>query len=160
MLMMPLSTVATANSTFVSQNYGAGRPERIRSVIRQVLWLEFAWSLLSLCTGLFAGRPLIFLLAGTEDRVILENALLNLRLSTAFFFPLGVLLVLRTTMQSIGYKTVPVVSSAIELNMKACACVWLIPSLGYLGAVVTEPVIWVVCALFLLAVYRKRECAA
>lgn len=157
MLMMPLSTVATANSTFVSQNYGANKPERIRLAMQKVIWLELAWSLVSLFMALVMGKPLIVLLTGTENQVIIDNALLNLRFSTAFFFPLGVLFVLRTTMQSIGYKIVPVVSSSIELLMKIAACAWLIPVFGYLGVAVTEPAIWVVCAVFLLTFYRKSK---
>ena len=124
--------------------------------MRKVIWLELAWSLLSLLAALMMGKPLILLLTGTGNQAIIENALLNLRLSTAFFFPLGVLFVLRTTMQSMGGKKAPVVSSSIELLMKIAACVWLIPALGYPGVAVTEPAIWVVCAVFLLIVYRKN----
>lgn len=157
LLMMPLSTVATANSTFVSQNYGAGQMGRIRGALRKVLLVELAWSVFSFGLSLVGGRFLVTLLTGTADEDMIHNALLNLRLSTAFFFPLGALLVLRTAMQSMKYKIVPVLSSSIELLMKVLACAFLIPSMGYLGVAVTEPAIWVVCALFLGTVFVIRD---
>ncbi len=162
MLMMPLSTVATANATFVSQNFGAGKRERIQSAMRQVILLELAWSVFSVAVSLVGGRMLLVLLTGTENEGIINNALWNLRLSTVFFFPLGILLVLRTTLQSMKRKIIPVVSSSIELAMKILACVFLIPVAGYGGVVVTEPAIWVICAVFLGVVYmagKKKKCS-
>lgn len=82
---------------------------------------------------------MIFLLTGAENEEIVKDALLNLRLSTAFFFLLGILLVLRTIMQFMQHKVVPVLSSSIELAVRVLACIFLIPSMGYLGVAVTEP---------------------
>lgn len=160
MLMMPISTLATANSTFASQNYGARRTDRIHDAMRKVILLELAWSLFSLAFSAVAGRFMIVLLTGTENEEIIYNALLSLRLSTSFFFPLGILIILRTMMQSMNHKVVPVLSSSIELGLKIFSALFVIPLVGYPGAAATEPVTWVVCALFLGSVYfvgKKRE---
>ena len=45
--MQPLGTIATAFSTFVGQNWGAGKLERIRSSLKKVLLMEVGWSLLA-----------------------------------------------------------------------------------------------------------------
>lgn len=96
---------------------------------------------------------MVKLLIDTNDPVIMENALLNLRLSTAFFFPLGILIIMRNAMQSMGYKVTPVLSSGIELLVKILATFLVVPNLGYTGVAFTEPVIWVLCAVFIVAVY-------
>ncbi len=153
-LMMPLSTTATATATFTSQNFGAGKTDRITAAIRKVLVIEVAWSVFSALLSLTAGKALIGLILGTTDSTVISNGYLNLTMSTLFFFPLGVLLVMRMSMQSIGYKVAPVISSTIELGVKTLSSLRYVPRFGYKAVAATEPVTWVLCALFLVVIYR------
>ena len=153
MLMVPMSTLASADSTFVGQNYGAKKLDRIVEANRKTLLMELAWSLVSIALCWLLGRRLMVWLTGTSNEQIIQNALLNLRLSTACFFPLGALLALRYSMQAMGHKVLPVLSSAIELAGKIVSAAALVPALGYLGVALTEPVIWCLCAAFLAVSY-------
>lgn len=160
MLMMPLGMIATANATFVGQNFGAGQYERIKKAVRQVLGMELVWSAAAVLAAWTAGPFLIGMLIGAGDMEIIRNGLLNLRFATGFYFPLGILLVLRNALQPMGCKAPPVVSSSIELLIKVVFSFWLIPRLNYLGVAMTEPIIWVVCAGFMGIVYVNfcRRC--
>ena len=149
MLMIPMTTISSATSTFVGQNYGAKKYHRIVEANRKMLLVQLAWSVFSILVCWTLGSPLIVLLTATKNKEIIENALLNLRLSTACFFPLGALFILRYSMQAMGHKVLPVLSSTIELVVKVISAAALVPALGYLGVAVTEPVIWCLCALFL-----------
>ncbi len=153
-LMMPLSTIATATATFTSQNFGAGKMDRITAAIKKVLVIGIAWSLFSAALSITAGKPLIALILGTTDDTVISNGYLNLTLSTLFFFPLCVLLVMRMSMQSMGYKVTPVISSTIELAAKILSSLWFVPRYGYKAVAVTEPITWVLCAVFLVLIYR------
>lgn len=160
LLMMPLSIIATANTMFVSQNFGAKKYKRITRAMRQVMGLELAWSFFSVLIAYALGEVLVRMLIGINDSFVIENAVLNLRVCTLFFFPLGVLLVLRSAMQSMGYKIAPVISSGIELGFKIVFAFMIIPQMGYPGVVITEPIIWVVCAVYLgyiFLVSRRRR---
>lgn len=162
-LNIPISSISTAAATFVGQNYGASKHDRIRTALRQAIWMEAGWAVLSLTIIMGGGRLLVMLLTGTSDEKIISYAMLNLRTSALFFFPLGVLIVLRNAMQAMGHKIAPVFSSAIELGTKALFCAVLIPVKGYWGVVITEPVIWVACAVFLSAIYlveRRQDSGA
>ena len=81
---------------------------------------------------------------------------MSLRIHFPFYPVLGVLLAMRVSMQSMGQKTAPVISSVIELIMKVMAAIWLIPAYGFLGTCITEPVTWILMAAFLLAVYMVK----
>lgn len=157
MLMMPLSTIATANATFVGQNFGAKQFERIKEAMKQVLWGELIWSMLSILIAFVFGNRLIQILIGTSNQDIISNAAFNLKVCTIFFFPLGYLLVLRNAMQAMGYKIAPVLSSSMELGVKVLSCIFVIPIMKYTGVVLTEPIIWVLCAVFLGIVYRQTK---
>ncbi len=153
MLMIPMTTISNATSTFVGQNYGAKKYHRIVEANRKMLLVQLAWSVFSILVCWTLGNPLIVLLTATKNKEIIENALLNLRLSTACFFPLGALFILRYSMQAMGHKVLPVLSSTIELVVKVISAAVLVPAFGYLGVAVTEPVIWCLCALFLGVFY-------
>ena len=61
-LMQPLSTIASASSTFVGQNWGAKKTERIKSALKQVMGMEIAWGCFPAgwCTplaGCWSGLP-------------------------------------------------------------------------------------------------------
>ena len=60
-------------------------------------------------------------------------------------------------MQAVNIKIPPVLSSAMELGMKILAAFFLIPSYGFLGTCVTEPITWVLCAIFLSVVYCAKR---
>ena len=95
-------------------------------------------------------------MTGTQSEEILDNAVMSLRIHFPFFPVLGVLLAMRVSMQSMGQKTAPVVSSVIELLMKIIAALWMIPAFGFVGVCVTEPVTWAIMTAFLITVYLVK----
>lgn len=153
MLMIPMGSFSTSNATFVGQNYGARKLARIRTSNKLMFLVEFCWSALSIIAAWTVGKYLIVWLAGTSEKVIVDNAYLMLRIATACFAPLGCLFVLRNAMQSMGHKVLPVLSSSIELGFKVVSATWIVPKLGYLGVAITEPITWIVCPLFLFIFY-------
>lgn len=156
-MMQPLATISTASSTFVGQNWGAKKPERIRMALRQVMGMEIVWSLFG-CAMIFAfGSALVRFTTGTSDSAIIDNAVMSLRWHLAFFPALGCLLVLRTAMQAMGRKTAPILSSCIELGMKLLSAAFLIPRLGFFGTSITEPVTWTLMLLFLAAAFFAQR---
>ena len=118
--------------------------------------MEIAWGLFSCLVVYLFGGAIIRFLTGTNSGEILDNAVMSLRIHFPFFPVLGVLLVMRVSMQSMEQKTAPVVSSVIELLMKIAAALWLIPSFGFAGVCVTEPVAWVMMTAFLITVYMRE----
>lgn len=156
-MMMPLASIATAYSTFTSQNWGAGKTERIRQTLKKVMAMEVGWGLFSCVLMFLFGETAVCFLTGTSDSEVIANAVLSVRLHFICYPALGVLLALRTSLQAIGRKAAPVISSSFELIVKMLAGFWLIPLLGYLCVCLTEPVTWVVCAGFLIIAYVKEK---
>lgn len=152
-MMMPLASIATAYSTFTSQNWGAGQTKRIRQTLKKVMAMEVGWGLFSCFAVFLLGGTAVRLLTGTLDSNVIDNAVFSLRLHFVCYPALGILLALRTSLQAIGRKIIPVISSSFELIVKFIAGIWLIPIFGYLCVCLTEPLIWVSCAVFLIVVF-------
>ena len=98
---------------------------------------------------LFA-RTLIGLITGSSNETILQNGSNYLRFCTLFFVPLLEIQVLRNSLQSMGSKVIPIISSVIELIGKILFTLFLIPRFGYNAVIACEPLIWVVMAAQLL----------
>ena len=155
--MKPLGTIATASSTFIGQNWGAGKIERIKSALKQSIIIEILLSVFSFVITFIFGNLLVRFITGTSDTEIISNAVMSIRLHTAFYPALGVLFVLRTGMRSMDKKAAPVISSCIELALKLLSASWFIPKYGFLGTSMTEPVIWIFMMLFLIIAYAYQQ---
>ena len=157
-MLQPLATLAFASSTFAGQNWGAGKYDRIRTTLKKVLLMEVGWGIFAAGIVYLFGEKLIRLIIGTSDAEILRNAVMSLRIHFSMLPMLGILFCMRHTMQGMGMKLAPVLSSCIELAMKLLAAAVLIPRLGFLGTCITEPVSWCLMSAFLLCSYfRKRK---
>ena len=156
-MMAPLGTISGAAATFIGQNWGAGRRDRVREGLKQEIMLAVAWGVFACGVIYLCGEWLVRFTTGSNDALTIQNAVMSLRIHLPFYPSLGVLLALRTAMQAVNIKIPPVLSSAMELGMKILAAFFLIPSYGFLGTCVTEPITWVLCAIFLSVVYCAKR---
>lgn len=150
MMIQPIISLSIANMTFIGQNWGAKKIDRVRPAIRTAITLEIIWCLFAAFLLFFFGDPLIRFTTGTTDPDVLHNGVVSLRINCVLYPVLGVLFCLRNTMQAMGHKIIPVLSSFIELAMKLLAVALFIPKWGFIGVCITEPVTWLFMTLFLI----------
>ena len=69
-----------------------------------------------------------------------------------------VISVLRNSLQGMGDMVTPLISSTIELVGKVLIVMLLVPRLDYMGVIVSEPIIWCIMVLPLIAqvLFGKR----
>ncbi len=115
--------------------------------------MALCWGLFSCAAAWLFGQEMAELSIGVSDETIVKNAALSLRWHLSFFPVLGLLVCLRSSMQAMGEKRVPVLSSGIELAMKIFAAWQLAPRMGFLGICVAEPFAWALMTIFLGSAY-------
>ena len=156
--MMPLGTLSTAAATFASQNFGAGKYDRIHKGIKDAVLIAIVWSACAILIVFAIGKYMVKWLTGTSDAEIISNALMYMKINIVFFLVLSILLVLRSSLQGVGRKVVPVLGSGVELILKFGAVNIITNRLGYFGVCILEPIIWGICAIMVLVdfvVYQK-----
>lgn len=156
--MMPLGTLSTAAATFASQNFGAGKYDRVYKGIKDAVLIAICWSACAILIVFAIGKYMVKWLTGTSDAEIISNALMYMKINIVFFLVLSILLVLRSSLQGVGRKVVPVLGSGIELILKFGAVNIITNRLGYFGVCILEPIIWGICAIMVLVdfvVYQK-----
>lgn len=156
MFMQPLVTIGTACSTFVGQNYGAGKIGRIKESIKYSTLYSLIWSVMTFFILWFSGGQIARLVTGSASQIVFENTQMYLRVNAPFYFVLGLLFTLRFSIQSVDRKVPPIVSSTMELVSKIAAAYLFIPLWGYFGACIAEPLSWTLGAIYLLFVFKKE----
>ena len=155
---LPGGTLATSISTFVSQNYGAKQYQRIKEGVKIANWISVIYGIAISIVIFFTADSLIQVLSGSNDPILIKNGAMYLKTNTPFFAVLGILLILRSSLQGFGKKLVPLVSSIIELIGKLIFTWMLIPIFGYLGVCFCEPIIWICMTIQLwFTFYRLPE---
>jgi putative MATE family efflux protein len=157
-----LASLGLAVSTFVAQNYGAGRPDRIRLGVVQAAWMSLVGGLLIGAVLIAAGGAIIELFVGPGEQRVVSMASYLLHVNGACYVILGILFVLRGALQGIGYTLVPTLTGAIELVMRVGAAVVLGAAFGFSGVVWGNPLAWVGSVVVLVPAYlrAKRRLAA
>ena len=149
--ILPLGTICTSSATFVSQNYGARKKERIKQGVSASIFLGTIWSVLVLMIVLIAGRQLIYALTGSTDAIVIGISMKYLYWNVPFYAVLNILLIMRNCLQALGNKKLPVIASIVELIGKFAGAFLLSRMIGYLGICLTEPITWIVCVPIVLA---------
>lgn len=148
--MMPLNTMGLAFSTFVSQNYGAGNKERIRSGIKAVNLLALGYSVFITVIIWMTAPVLIKLISGSSETDVINNGALYIRMNVPFYPIVGIVFNLRNSLQGLGRKLVPLVASVLECLGKIIFVIVMNPFMGYWGVIICEPSIWIVMAAQLI----------
>ena len=66
----------------------------------------------------------------------------------------AVIFVIRNSLQGIGDRVTPLVSSGIEMAGKILLTATLVPATGYWGVILTEPIVWIVMIVPLIVRIR------
>lgn len=154
--IIPFFALGTALSTFVSQNRGAEKGDRIVKAVKYANIIGIAWSLLVFIILMFTARFFIHIISGSEESVILNNGSKYLKLSAPFYIVLAILINLRFALQGLGEKIVPLISSFIEFIGKILFVIFIIPHFDYTGVIFCEPIIWCFMTVQLIYSFYKN----
>ncbi|OIQ86605.1 multidrug export protein MepA [mine drainage metagenome] len=152
-----LQSLGLAVSTFVAQNYGAGRPDRIRLGVVQGVWMSLGGAVLLGAVLITGGRSIIELFVGPGEEQVVTMATYLLHVNGSLYAVLGVLFVTRGALQGLGYTFVPTLTGTIELVMRVGAAVVLGAAFGFSGVVWGNPLAWVGAVAVLVPAYLRAQ---
>lgn len=150
-------TYGIAMTTYVSQNMGAGKPERVRQGVRHANIIVTIISTLLIVLVYTCAKPVFQWITSTTNPEIIDASVMYARISVLFFYALGPLFVFRCTLQGMGRKIVPLISSVTEMLVKILSAMFLVPALAYKGVAFTEPISWVLMTTILAVAYMTGK---
>lgn len=138
---LPLVSFGLATSTFVAQNYGAGKVHRIQTGVLQASGMALAWSVFIGTIFVVFGAPLSGFFVGEQAEAIRLSAI-YLKVTGLSIWILGLLFVFRYTLQGLGQSFVPTFAGVMELVMRGIGSVVLVGAFGFTGACLCNTAAW------------------
>lgn len=160
LFICPYDAMATALATFVGQNYGAMRMDRVKKGMRQVLAIGLVYGLAAGVLMIFFGRSMAGLFLSSENGEALDAAARYLRCMGYLYWVLAPLNICRNVMQALGFSGRAVISGVIEMAARSTFATVFVPVYGYTAICWTDQSAWVTATIYLVlmcaAVVRKR----
>ena len=142
---MPVQDFGNAFSTFIAQNYGAKKTERIRSGFRGAVAAAVVFSVvISAAVWVFA-RPLMLLFVKAEETAIIAEGVRYLRIEGTFYCGIGCLFLLYGLYRALGRPGMSVVLTILSLGTRVVLAYVLsaIPAIGVVGIWWAVPIGWI-----------------
>ena len=138
----PAQDFANGFSTFIAQNTGAGRADRVRRGIREaaVMSLSFC-AVISLLVFLFA-RPLLMLFIDPGEGESLAIGVGYLRTEGVFYVGIGLLFLLYATYRGLERAGMSVILTVISLGLRVILAYAFAPLFGVTAIWLSIPIGW------------------
>jgi putative MATE family efflux protein len=138
---MPLGSFGVAMATYVAQNYGAGKYERIKIGIQRSAILSVSFSIVMGILYVFAGQyPAALFVGASPEAVSLAHTCLIINGSC--YSILALLFIFRFSLQGLGNSLFPSIAGIMELVMRSFAALFLTGMLGFTGVCLAGPLAW------------------
>ena len=158
---MPVQEFGNAFSTFIAQNFGARKGDRIRRGVRSAFLITIVFSLIISLLVFFFAKPLMLIFVRPDEAEILRIGTEYLRIEGAFYLGIGILFLLYGYYRAIRMPGMSVVLTILSLGTRVVLSYWLasIPSIGVTGIWWSIPIGWFLADLVGIAYYRYRRYA-
>lgn len=156
---MPVQDFGNAFSTFIAQNHGAGKKERIRKGIfaagvTSMLFCIF----ISVVVFLFASRLMLIFVHPDETEIIAIGTQ-YLRIEGACYCGIGCLFLLYGLYRGLGRPGISVILTVISLGTRVCLAYLLapIPAIGLPGIWWAIPIGWILADITGIVYYFRMK---
>ena len=154
---MPVQDFGNAFSTFVAQNYGAGRDDRIKNGIKKAVRLSVGFSLCISAVVFIFARPLMMIFIRPEETAILNAGVEYLRIEGAFYSGIACLFLLYGYYRAVKKPGMSLVLTIISLGTRVALAYVLsaIPEIGVTGIWWSVPIGWGLADLAGFLYYKR-----
>lgn len=142
--------IGVAMATYCSQNIGARNLPRIGAGIRSSIKIMLVYFVFTMAVIYpFADEMMLLFVDGNQTAIIV-NAALFMRIANYFYPLLGLLTILRYSIQGLGYSNLSMLSGVMEMFARCGVSIWIVPMYGFLGVCYGDPMAWISADVFLL----------
>ena len=154
---MPVQDFGNAFSTFIAQNYGAKRMDRVGRGIKSAAVASVVFALLISVLVFAFAKPLLLLFVKPEETEILAVGVQYLRIEGAFYFGIGILFLLYGLYRAIERPGMSLVLTVISLGTRVALAYILsaIPAIGVVGIWWSVPIGWALADVTGVLYYKK-----
>src|SRR5574344_875234 len=142
--------IGVAMATYCGQNIGAGLVDRVSLGIRSAIKIMLVYFILTVAIIVPFADMMMQIFVKSDETEIISNAALFMRTANYFYPALGILTILRYSIQGLGYSNLSMLSGVAEMIARCGVSIWLVPTFHFIGVCFGDPVAWVSADVFLI----------
>ena len=149
------NAMGAAITSFIAQNYGAGRTDRVKQCVKQGLIMHLVITVVVSAGLMLTAIPALRLL--TPDEAVVETTYLIMSYFVPFYFTWVLVEVLSAVLRGAGDAVYPVV--IIGIGVCLFRVIWILTVFRYFGTLLSlclsYTVSWTITSIALVIYYRK-----
>lgn len=153
LMSQPMETLGITMATFCGQNLGASKLLRIKKGVSTSFRIQMIYSVIAGIVLWFFGRYLAMIFIDGSETQILDNAAFFLKALGVSYPLLGVLFILRNSLQGMGYSFLPMFAGVCELVARSGVAFLLVESLQFTAVALSAPIAWLLADLLLIPAF-------
>ena len=153
----PAQDFANGVATFVAQNDGAGKADRVRRGFRLSALLSLSYCAAVSALVWFFAEPLLGLFVEAEEREILAYGVQYLHMEGVWYAGIGLLFLLYAVFRGLELPLMSLILTVLSLGLRVALAYLLAPVLGLPGVWLAIPIGWAVADLVGLIRFRRLK---
>ena len=154
---LPVQDFGNAYSTFIAQNYGAGKKERIRKGTKESFLISFLFYIVISAVVCIFAAPLMRIFVSAKETAVIASGVRYLRIEGAFYCGIGCLFLLYGYYRAVKKPGMSVVLTVISLGTRVALAYILSAYIGETGIWMAIPIGWVLADITGLAYMKFQE---
>lgn len=150
--MVAVSMGATI-ATYVGQNRGAGKMDRVKQGVNYCWIMLLVWSVIEMLLMYFGGKYFTYLFVSASQTDVINVSVTYFH--TVFWaYPfLCTIFLFRNALQGMGYGLVPMLGGVFELVARTAIVVFVAGKTTFAGVCLADPVAWIAALIPLIPYY-------
>ena len=154
---LPVQDFGNAYSTFIAQNYGAGKKERIRRGTKESFLISFLFCIVISAVVCIFAAPLMRIFVSAKETAVIASGVRYLRIEGAFYCGIGCLFLLYGYYRAVKKPGMSVILTVISLGTRVALAYILSAYIGETGIWIAIPIGWVFADITGLAYMKFQE---
>ena len=145
--------IGVAMATYCGQNLGARRMDRVTKGVKDAITLMLIYFVLTFALIYPFADWMMRLFVDSGEEEVVGRAAQFMRIANYFYPALGLLTILRYSIQGLGFSNLSMLSGVMEMIARCGVSLWLVPALAWTGVCLGDPVAWIMADLFLIPAF-------
>ena len=153
LLAIPLDAIGTAAATYVGQNVGAGKLDRIHAGTKANAILGGVYSIFIFVMIFLFGDLALSLFVEPGQTLIIQMGHQFLTIVSSFYILLLLVNLLRFSIQGMGFSNYAMIAGVLEMIARGAMALLLVPKFGFDAVCFANPAAWIMADAFLVPMY-------
>lgn len=145
--------IGVAMATYCGQNLGARRMDRVTKGVKDAIKLMLIYFVFTFALIYPFADWMMRLFVDSGETEVVGRAAQFMRIANYFYPALGLLTILRYSIQGLGFSNLSMLSGVMEMIARCGVSLWLVPALAWTGVCLGDPVAWIMADLFLIPAF-------